>query len=290
MDTQNLSAPSRARSAVGGKHTRSGVIHEHVRHTANFTVVGNHLAQHPHLSLLAIGLGLYIQSVRPGTPVDIKSLAARFKEGATRISAALRELEEYGYLRRERERIPDGRIVTRTVSCNDPKAPRRAAADTGCPDRPPRPRPSRAPRATRKALPAVPQPHCKLPGLLQTAVDVLADLRRHDSRLVLSATETAHLAPGVAAWLERDVRTSAVRHALTTGLPDEPLRRPAALLAHRLADRLPPPAAFVAAPAAATQPPVRHPLRNCDGCDRGFRAPEAESHCRDCRTAAAAHP
>ncbi|MFB6556003.1 helix-turn-helix domain-containing protein [Streptomyces sp. NPDC056405] len=289
MGTPDLSAPSRAQSAVGGKHTRSGVIHEHVRHTANFTVVGNHLAQHPHLSLLAIGLGLYIQSVRPGTPVDIKSLAARFKEGATRTSAALRELEEYGYLRRERERIPDGRIVTRTVSCNDPKAPRRAAADTGCPDRPPRPRSSRAPHATRKALPAVPQPHCKLPGLLQTAVDVLADLRRHDPRLVLSATETAHLAPGVAAWLERDVRTSAVRHALTTGLPDEPLRRPAALLAHRLTDRLPPPTPF-RAPTTAPPPPVRHPLRNCDGCDRGFRAPEAETRCRDCREPATAHP
>ncbi|MFI8949038.1 helix-turn-helix domain-containing protein [Streptomyces sp. NPDC053750] len=270
-----------------------GVVHDNVRHTANFTVVGNHLAQHPHLSLLAIGLGLHIQSVRSGTPVDIKSLAARFKEGTARISASLRELEAHGYLHRERVRTPTGRIVTRTISCNQPKH-RRQAADTGCPDQPARPaveRPSQPrPRGTRlrKALPAVPQPSCTAPALLQAATDLLATLRRHDSRLLLSASDTAHLAPGVAAWLERDVRSTAVRQALTAGLPDEPLRRPAALLAHRLADQLPPPAP-PGAQVSATPPPPRYPLRNCDGCDRGFRAPEARTHCRDCRTTAAAH-
>ncbi|MEU4983340.1 helix-turn-helix domain-containing protein [Streptomyces sp. NPDC021969] len=297
MGTPNPSVPARAESATDDNRPRSGVIHDNVRHTANFTVVGNHLAQHPELSLLAIGLGLYVQSVRGGTPVDIKSLAARFKEGTVRISAALRELEKHGYLRRERERAPDGRIVTRTVSCNDPRA-RRRPTDTECPA-PPKdparaertgPRCAAHPRrkAGRKALPAVPQPGREAPGLLQAAVDLLTDLRRHDSRLLLSATDTAHLAPGVAAWLERDVLPSGVRHALTANLPDEPLHRPAALLAHRLADKLPPPAPFRAREAHPPAP-VRHPVRNCDGCDRGFRAPETESHCRDCRTAAASH-
>ncbi|MFF4472918.1 helix-turn-helix domain-containing protein [Streptomyces sp. NPDC001599] len=297
MGTPNLSVPARAESAADDNRPRSGVIHDNVRHTADFTVVGNHLAQHPHLSLLAIGLGLYVQSVRGGTPVDIKSLTARFKEGAVRISAALRELEAHGYLRRERNRAPDGRIVTRTVSCNDPRArrrptdPERPARRTG-PARPERTGPQRRahPRRTagRKALPAVPQAGGEIPGLLQTAVDLLTDLRRHDSRLMLSATDTAHLAPGVAAWLERDVLPSGVRHALTTGLPDDPLHRPAALLAHRLTDRLPPPPPFRTQ--SAVVPPPRHPLQNCEGCDRGFRAPETEDRCRDCRTAAASHP
>ncbi|MFD4261360.1 helix-turn-helix domain-containing protein [Streptomyces sp. NPDC058534] len=287
MDTQDLSAPPRAQSATGDNHPRSGVIHDNVRHTANFTVVGNHLAQHPDLSLLAIGLGLHIQSVRGGTSVDIKSLAARFKEGTVRIAAALRELEAHGYLRRERERAADGRIVTRTVSCNDPRARHRAAA-TDCPARPKAPvRPERR-AVVRKALPAVPEPSCTAPALLRAATDLLTDLRRHDSRLLLSATDTAHLAPGVAAWLERDVRSTAVRHALTANLPDEPLHRPAALLAHRLAAQLPPPAPF--RPVAAAPPPPRHPIRNCDGCDRGFRGPETETHCRGCRTVAAPHP
>ncbi|MFJ7771836.1 helix-turn-helix domain-containing protein [Streptomyces sp. NPDC097107] len=301
MDTQNPSAPLRTQSAPAADPTRprrhgGGIIHENTRHTTRFVVIGNHLVQHKELSLLAIGLGCHIQSLPSGAGADIKSLTARFPEGPTRIAAALRELETYGYLRRELVRTPTGRIVTRTVSCNQPTH-RREAADTGCSDQPvrqPRPAVERTPQprppcatGTRKALPAVPQPSSKAPSLLRTAADLLTGLRRHDSRLLLSAAETAHLAPGVATWLERDVRSTAVRQALTADLPDEPLRRPAALLAHRLTDRLPPPAPFRA---PTTAPPLRHPIRNCDGCDRGFRAPETEDRCRDCRTPAATHP
>ncbi|MBD0422991.1 helix-turn-helix domain-containing protein [Streptomyces sp. TRM S81-3] len=280
MGTQNPSAPSRAQSAVGGNPTRSrhhggGIIHENTRHTTRFVVIGNHLVQHPELSLLAIGLGCHIQSLPTGTPTDIKSLAARFKEGATRIAAALRELEAHGYLRRERVRTPAGRIVTRTVSCNQPGATRH------------RPEPARKPHTEqrpprkKRALPAVPQPSYPSPTLLQQATDLLAGLRRLDPRLLLSACDTTHLAPGVAAWLEREVTPTAVRHALTADLPPEDLRRPAALVAHRLTAQLPPPPPY-RAPAAP--PPVLHPLQNCDGCDRGIRAPEPGARCRDCRS------
>ena len=136
MDTQNPSAPSRAQSAADGnpsrtRHRGGGIVHENTRHTTRFVVIGNHLVQHPELSLLAIGLGCHIQSLPAGAGADIKSLAARFPEGPTRITAALRELEAHGYLRRERVRTSTGRIVTRTVSCNQPQH-RREAADTGC--------------------------------------------------------------------------------------------------------------------------------------------------------------
>ncbi|MFF9625711.1 helix-turn-helix domain-containing protein [Streptomyces griseosporeus] len=282
MDTENRSAPARPQSRIPAKnhpdgHRIAGVVHDHVRHTENFTVIGNDLAQHPELSLLAIGLACYIQSVRPGTAVDIKTLAARFPEGPTRIAAALRELETHGYLRRSRERTATGRIITRTVSCNRPG--HHAARET-TPRRPARRTPPDEP-APRKRLPAVPQPSYPSPALLQTAVDVLAGLRRRDPRLLLSATDTEHLAPGVAAWLERDVTPTAVRHALTENLPTEPLIRPAALLAHRLTALLPPPPPF--RPPAAPVPEPRRPLQTCDGCDRAFRAP-APGRCRDCRT------
>ncbi|WP_369194622.1 helix-turn-helix domain-containing protein [Streptomyces djakartensis] len=283
MGTQNPSAPSRAQSAADRNSTRSrhrtgGVIHDNTRHTTRFVVIGNHLAQHEELSLLAIGLGCHIQSLPAGTPVDIKSLAARFTEGTTRIAAALRELEAHGYLRRERVRTPSGRIVTRTISCNQP-AHRRQPADSDCPDPQPRPEPARTPRP-RKALPGVPRPTgAAATALHQQAADLLTGLRRYDSRLLLSATDTTHLAPGVVAWLERDVTPTAVRHALTTGLPDGPLRRPAALLAHRLAARLPAPPPY----AAPVPPPApRPPLRSCETCDRAFRAPATENHCRGC--------
>ncbi|MFF3414249.1 helix-turn-helix domain-containing protein [Streptomyces sp. NPDC002698] len=283
MDSENPSAPARPQSRIPGKnHPRrrphSGVVHDNVHHTSNFTVVGNHLAQHPELSGLAIGLGLHIQSLPTGAPIDIKTLASRFPEGATRISAALRELEAHGYLRRTRERTPDGRIVTRTVSCNRPGHHR--TADATAAHRPPARRPAPADRPRRKALPAVPQPAYASPALLQTAIDLLAGLRREDPRLLLSASDAEHLAPGVAAWLERDLTPTAVRHALTSTLPDEPLHRPVALLAHRLTAQLPPPPPFRA---PAPPPAVRHPLRNCDGCDRGIRTAEP-GLCRDCRS------
>ncbi|GGX31691.1 DNA-binding protein [Streptomyces malachitofuscus] len=223
----------------------------------------------------------HIQSLPTGAGADIKSLAARFPEGPTRIAAALRELEAHGYLRRERVRTPTGRIITRTVSCNQP-GHRREPADVGCPE--PRPAPARRPQPRpRKALPEVPRPtRVAATALHQQATDLLTGLRRHDPRLLLSAADTEHLAPGVIAWLERDVTPTAVRHALTTDLPDEPLHRPAALLAHRLTAQLPPPPPFRTPP--GPPPPTRRRLRNCDGCDHAFRAPESESLCRDCRT------
>ncbi|MFJ8083465.1 helix-turn-helix domain-containing protein [Streptomyces sp. NPDC096205] len=278
MDTQHPSAPPCAESRTGSNNhpirrsnsPHGGLRHDNTRHTTRFTVIGNHLAQHQELSLLAIGLAVHIQSLPKQAQVDIKSLAARFPEGVNRIAGALRELEAHGYLRRERKRVAGGRIVTRTVSCNQPGARREAQQH--------RPTPPKK-RTPRKSLPVVPKPAHPAPGLLRQATDLLADLRRHDPRLLLSALDTAHLAPGVAAWLERDVTPTAVRDALTADLPREGVRRPAALLAHRLTAQLPPPPPF-----RAPAPPRRviHPLQDCEGCDRPFRAP-SPGRCRDCR-------
>ncbi|MFD5202547.1 hypothetical protein ACFWM7_20890, partial [Streptomyces sp. NPDC058375] len=113
-----------------------GVIHITLPHTDRFTVVGNHLAQHPDLSCTAVGIAVRIQSLPQGTEVSIKALAARCKEGEKRIAAALRELEAHGYLQRVRDRLPSGRIITRTVFCNQPAAllhPRRPAAEAPAP-------------------------------------------------------------------------------------------------------------------------------------------------------------
>ncbi|MFE3518861.1 helix-turn-helix domain-containing protein [Streptomyces sp. NPDC059166] len=124
MDTQQVNARPRAESRKAPENRpTSGVIHDNTRHSAAFTVVGNHLCQHRALSLLAIGLAVHIQSLPTGARIGIKHLAARFPESEVRIAAALRELEATGYLRRSRTRLPDGRVVTRTVSCNQPGTP-----------------------------------------------------------------------------------------------------------------------------------------------------------------------
>ncbi|MFD7962057.1 helix-turn-helix domain-containing protein [Streptomyces zaomyceticus] len=273
MGSHDTSAHSTASSRKGAEnHPRSrtrvaGVVHDNVRHTTRFTVVGNHLTQHASLSLLAIGLAVHIQSLPAGAPVDIKTLAARFPEGTARIAAGLRELEAHGYLRRTRERTGNGRVVTRTVSCNQPG---RSGGEEG-PAAPESKPPARRAEPRRRALPAVPQPAYPAPDVLATALDVLSGLRREDPRLHLSAADAEHLAPGVATWLERELTPAEVRRVLTFDLPGEPLRRPAALLAHRLNAQLPPLPPFRT---PNETPAVRHPLQNCDICDHAYRAPE----------------
>ncbi|MFE6700234.1 hypothetical protein [Streptomyces sp. NPDC057718] len=138
MDTQQNTALTRALAEVPGPLPTSGVIHITIPHTDRFTIVGNHLAQHPDLSCTAVGIAVRIQSLPQGTEIGIKALAARCKEGEKRIAAALRELEAHGYLQRSRSRLPGKKVITRTVFCNQPTAllhPRRQAAEV-------RPRPA----------------------------------------------------------------------------------------------------------------------------------------------------
>ncbi|MGA5407415.1 helix-turn-helix domain-containing protein [Streptomyces lavendulocolor] len=282
MDTQQVSAPSRAPSRLRGRVTGSGVRHVRARHTDRFTVVGNHLAQHRELSLVAIGLAVHIQSLPDGAQVRIKALADRFPESEARIAAALRELEEHGYLERTLVRLPGGELVTRTVAYDRPGTvpvtlPPAPAPPPPEPEPVPEPEPEPVPQP-RPAPPRPPLPQPQAPDLEhhRLATDLLAGLRRDDPRLLLGEHDVRRLAPAVAAWLERDAHPDAVRHALTADLPDR-LRQPAGLVAHRLTTLLPPPL-----PAAAPKS-TRDPFQTCDTCDRAFRAPEP-GRCRECRS------
>ncbi|MFF8916665.1 helix-turn-helix domain-containing protein [Streptomyces sp. NPDC015032] len=290
MDTQQVSAPPRTPSPVRGSATpTSGVMHINTRHTSRFTVIGNHLAQHRELSLLAIGLSTYIQSLPAGARIGIKTLAERFPDSEARIAAALRELEAHGYLSRTRERLANGRVVTRTCSYNQPtrtaqphpapppspkprrQAPAPAPAPMAATPAPPPP-PTRTPTPTPTPTP-LPQPRNPLPKHLRAATALLTDLPRHSAQIALTEKDVVLLAPAAATWLERGTTPAALRHALTHDLP-QPLRHPAKLLRHRLTALLPP-------PPAPGQPTV--PLQNCDRCDRGFRSP-TPGNCRDCTT------
>lgn len=150
MALQKSNAPAPARHEV--RRTSAGVRKVTEYQAPGYTIVGNHLTQHRSLSGLAIGLAVHIQSLPEGAPVDIRTLARRFPEGRDRIAAALRELEANGYLERVRRRTDDGRMVTLTISYNDPEATRarRAREDAEQAKRraavaPPPPAPARAP-------------------------------------------------------------------------------------------------------------------------------------------------
>ncbi|MBK3534132.1 MULTISPECIES: hypothetical protein, partial [unclassified Streptomyces] len=176
MDTQQNTALTRALAEVPGPLPTSGVIHISLPHTDRFTVVGNHLAQHPDLSCTAVGIAVRIQSLPQGAKVGIKALAAHCKEGEKRIAAALRELEAHGYLRRVRDRLPSGRIITRTVFCNRPAAllhPRRPAEAPPQPAKPepapaPAPVPMREPAPVPVCVPMVAPPAPEVPVALPT--------------------------------------------------------------------------------------------------------------------------
>ncbi|MFB7369195.1 helix-turn-helix domain-containing protein [Streptomyces sp. NPDC056222] len=254
----------------------AGLIHVNVRHTTGYTVVGNHLAQHHELSLLAIGLAVHIQSLPAGASVGIKAIADRFPEGELRVAAAMRELEAAGYLKRFNERLPNGRLVPRTVSYNrpgaEPEPPPETPPTPPVPPPPPpppppapRPAPAPAPKLPPPPPPALPQAH-------RPAAELLAGLRLHEPRLLLAERDVRRLAPGVTAWFERGAHPDAVRRTLSACLPDQ-LRSPAGLVAHRLTALLPPP--------LPARPPTPDPFQTCEDCDRAFRSPEP-GRCRDC--------
>ncbi|MFP3988539.1 hypothetical protein U9R90_13700, partial [Streptomyces sp. E11-3] len=122
--------------------------------------------------------------------------------------------------------------------------------------------------------PPLPEPETPDPDRLHAGAELLADLHRHEPRLLLAERDVHRLTPAAAAWLERGASPDAVRRTLTARLP-EPLGHPAGLLAHRLTALLPPP--------LPTGPRGPDPLQTCEECDRAFCAPEP-GHCLDCRT------
>ncbi|MCX2181023.1 helix-turn-helix domain-containing protein [Streptomyces sp. SKN60] len=267
MAPTHPSAPSRA----------SGLIHVKVRLTTRYVVVGNDLAQHRKLSLQARGLALYLESLPAGASVGIKAIAAECPNSELSIARAMRELEAVGYLKRFRERLPDGRFVHRTVSYNRPGAEPEPVRKT--PPRPPSPPPVRQKPAPPAPRPAPPPP-IPLAERHRAAAELLAGLRVHNSRLLLSERDIERLAPGVTAWLDRGVRPDAIRRTLSANLPAD-LAHPAGLLTHRLTALLPPRLPTAPLPSAR---PV--PFQTCETCDRAFRSP-APGHCRDCRPAEA---
>ncbi|WP_086770762.1 hypothetical protein [Streptomyces bobili] len=289
---------------------RAGVLHVRHRHTERYTVVGNHLAQHPRLSATAIGIGVHIQSLPDGASVTIKALTLRFPEGEVTIGRALRELEAAGYLVRRRVPLGGGRIATRTFFLDHPGAfvrasgrgsgleavaapvPSPAAGDA------PEPRPASGPvavqglaqgsrpdsqpasvRTRRAALEPV-----VVPG--GPAAELLSRLRLADARLLLSERDVQRLVPAVETWLARSATPDQITRTLTAGLPSEtdPIRNPARLLEYRLTTLLPPPLpAGPAHTATLTSPSQAVPLVTCDGCERAFRSRDPRALCRDCR-------
>ncbi|MEU0252197.1 hypothetical protein ABZ299_06715 [Streptomyces sp. NPDC006184] len=282
MADPQSNAPLRA---AAGTPT-SGVIHVRTRLTADFTVISNALAQRRG-SAVTIGVAAYIASLPDGSRVSITALCEHFTEGEILISRALGELEAAGYLERRRERLPTGRIRTRTYFYDVPRGhpapagpPKPPAADMSPP-------PS-APTTEPAPAPAGPEETAALSDADPRALAVLTSLRRVDPRLVLSEREAVRLAPAVTQWLAAGVAPAQITALLTNRLPDRFLSRPARILAFRLRETpLPAPTPRPLVEEAARTAVL--PFHTCDGCERAFRAPEP-GRCRDCRRRGALLP
>ena len=83
-----------------------------VEKTRDFTVMSNHHLRNPRLSLKAKGLMSLMLSLPEDWDYTTKGLAYICKDGIDAISTTLRELEEQGYLTRERVRMANGRLGT----------------------------------------------------------------------------------------------------------------------------------------------------------------------------------
>ncbi|WP_461110539.1 hypothetical protein [Streptomyces calidiresistens] len=130
-----------------------GVCHLHARHTENYIVLTNELITRATIGL-TVAMGLYIMWAPEGTSVTIESLCARWREGRTLMSRALRELEEIGFLERRVEQGPDGRLTTRTIIHH---RPRHLAfpSDSTAPAAPAAPTPMPAPVKVPTSAPVV---------------------------------------------------------------------------------------------------------------------------------------
>lgn len=82
-----------------------------VEKRSNYTVVDNTFIRDMNLSMKAKGLMLLMLSLPPEWDYSVAGLAAICKEGMTAIRGALKELEECGYLRRERRNSEKGYFV-----------------------------------------------------------------------------------------------------------------------------------------------------------------------------------
>lgn len=82
-----------------------------VEKTKNFTVMSNYHLQDKQLSLKAKGLLSFMLSLPDSWDYSTAGLVACLKEGRDCISSVLRELEEHGYLTRDRERNEKGQVI-----------------------------------------------------------------------------------------------------------------------------------------------------------------------------------
>ena len=82
-----------------------------VNKNVNYTVMSNHHLQDKRLSLKAKGLLSYMLSLPDDWDYSLKGLTVGCKDGLDSVRTAVLELEEHGYIRRQKVRNAKGQII-----------------------------------------------------------------------------------------------------------------------------------------------------------------------------------
>ena len=82
-----------------------------VNKNVNYTVMSNHHLQDKRLSLKAKGLLSYMLSLPDDWDYSLKGLTVGCKDGLDSVRTAVLELEEHGYVRRQKVRNAKGQII-----------------------------------------------------------------------------------------------------------------------------------------------------------------------------------
>ena len=82
-----------------------------VNKNVNYTVMSNHHLQDKRLSLKAKGLLSYMLSLPDDWDYSLKGLTVGCKDGLDSVRTAILELEEHGYVRRQKVRNAKGQII-----------------------------------------------------------------------------------------------------------------------------------------------------------------------------------
>jgi predicted transcriptional regulator len=271
---------------------------QRTRHTRAYVQIPNGIAQNHSLSLEARGLLTYLLSLPDAARATVERIASRTTNGRRVVANAMNELVSAGYVKRGRVQDPEtGRWVTLTSVTDNPTnhiptvgEPTGQAVgdlpkgkDALGNDQPP--------RASEVAERPVDRADSEGEGekssqekgeeqaLTERAAKCLHRLGIHDHRLLLTARETARLAPLAVPWLAAGFHEMEVIRTLTAALPAE-IASAAALVTFRLRNHTPEP---IEAPKPSEAPSRAVERQTCPECEVIFPRNHPGGICRNCR-------
>jgi hypothetical protein len=225
-------------------------IHRSAR-TRFFTTLGNEVLRDNRLSFCARGILGHLLSLPDGQRGDIRTLADRTPEGRERVASALRELETFGYLKREVKRTAEGRVYTEVDVFDTPGglsvqvAPNPELPGSGGLDASSDGDHHLKERDEEPIHPAPPAEGVEVgregagDEETEASANLLARVARTESKLSLGRGEALRLAPLVTEWRRRGASDLHVINALTAGLPRGGVHHPARFIETRLRSKMP---------------------------------------------------